>query len=242
MHENLAAMRKAKGLSQEELADRLGVSRQAISKWETGLTSPEMANIARLCEILETTPNRLMGYEEKPPEPEFSPYAAEEKPKRNWPKILVIILICIFGLNLLAVAGGIIFFSTVTSQRGDIASSVLDAQPPTQGELISDFNIIAGDPNGSARKLTVEFTPSFTNEDYEYSLVVIDDDGKEEIHPTELVAGSVCRAEIEVEIGSSQTRLIARANKAGTKDYQSETLAVILSVSENAVAWDTVIN
>ena len=42
--ENLKALRKAKGLSQEELAARLGVSRQAVSKWETGEAAPDLSN------------------------------------------------------------------------------------------------------------------------------------------------------------------------------------------------------
>ena len=40
--ENLKALRKAKGLSQEELAARLGVSRQAVSKWEADAAVPEL--------------------------------------------------------------------------------------------------------------------------------------------------------------------------------------------------------
>lgn len=47
--ENLKKIRKEQGLSQEELADQLGVSRQAISKWESGQAYPEMDKIIALC-------------------------------------------------------------------------------------------------------------------------------------------------------------------------------------------------
>lgn len=50
----LAEVRRARGLSQEELADSLGVSRQAVSKWERGESSPDTDNLialARLCDI-----------------------------------------------------------------------------------------------------------------------------------------------------------------------------------------------
>ncbi|MBR2587346.1 helix-turn-helix transcriptional regulator [Candidatus Saccharibacteria bacterium] len=49
--ENLAELRKLNKLSQERLATKVGVSRQSVSKWETGEAYPEMANILALCSI-----------------------------------------------------------------------------------------------------------------------------------------------------------------------------------------------
>ena len=49
--DNLRNLRKAKKMSQEKLAERVGVSRQSVSKWETGEAYPEMNNILVLCEI-----------------------------------------------------------------------------------------------------------------------------------------------------------------------------------------------
>lgn len=48
--ENLKKIRKYNNLSQEQLADELGVSRQAISKWESTIAYPEMDKIITLCE------------------------------------------------------------------------------------------------------------------------------------------------------------------------------------------------
>ena len=48
--ENLKKIRKDNNLSQEQLADELGVSRQAISKWESAVAYPEMDKIITLCE------------------------------------------------------------------------------------------------------------------------------------------------------------------------------------------------
>ena len=62
-HENLKALRKAKGLSQEELAARLHVVRQTISKWEKGLSVPDAEMLLRLAEVLDTTVSRLLGAE-----------------------------------------------------------------------------------------------------------------------------------------------------------------------------------
>ena len=60
-HENLKALRKDRGLSQEELAVRLNVVRQTISKWEKGLSVPDAAMLIRLAEVLDTTVSRLLG-------------------------------------------------------------------------------------------------------------------------------------------------------------------------------------
>ena len=60
-HENLRALRKDRGLSQEELAVRLNVVRQTISKWEKGLSVPDAAMLIRLAEVLDTTVSRLLG-------------------------------------------------------------------------------------------------------------------------------------------------------------------------------------
>lgn len=60
-YEQLAALRRTKGISQETLAEQLGVSRQAVSKWETGTAKPELDNILALCRILEVSPNELLG-------------------------------------------------------------------------------------------------------------------------------------------------------------------------------------
>ena len=50
--DKLAQLRKANNLSQEQLAEKLNISRQSISKWESGDTYPDMAKLIQLCEIL----------------------------------------------------------------------------------------------------------------------------------------------------------------------------------------------
>ena len=54
-YENLYQFRKEKGLSQEELGDIIGVSRQAVSKWETGERSPDLNNLVALCKEFDKT-------------------------------------------------------------------------------------------------------------------------------------------------------------------------------------------
>ena len=58
---NIRAIRKSKGLSQEELAIKLNVVRQTISKWERGLSVPDSDMLISLSEVLETPVSTLLG-------------------------------------------------------------------------------------------------------------------------------------------------------------------------------------
>lgn len=61
LNENIKAIRKSKGLSQEELAVKLNVVRQTVSKWEQGLSVPDSELLISLSEILETPVGVLLG-------------------------------------------------------------------------------------------------------------------------------------------------------------------------------------
>ena len=81
LSEKLQTLRKAAGLSQEQLAERLNVTRQAVSKWETGEGKPDIDNLLPLARLLGTTVDYLLDDEanqphaedprtETPPQPE----------------------------------------------------------------------------------------------------------------------------------------------------------------------------
>jgi len=59
--ENLRTLRKIKGLSQEELAIRLNVVRQTVSKWEKGLSVPDADLLIRIAEVFEVSVSELLG-------------------------------------------------------------------------------------------------------------------------------------------------------------------------------------
>ena len=60
----LVQLRKQKGLSQEALAERLNLSRQAISKWERGESSPDIENIIQLAKFYEVSFDELLSSDE----------------------------------------------------------------------------------------------------------------------------------------------------------------------------------
>lgn len=61
LNENIKAIRKSKGLSQQELAIKLNVVRQTISKWETGMSVPDSDMLISISEVLETPVSILLG-------------------------------------------------------------------------------------------------------------------------------------------------------------------------------------
>ncbi len=61
LNENIKNLRKSKGLSQEELAIKLNVVRQTVSKWENGLSVPDSAMLIALADELDTSVSELLG-------------------------------------------------------------------------------------------------------------------------------------------------------------------------------------
>ncbi len=79
LSERIIRARKAAGLSQEELGQRLGVTRQAVSKWETGQTKPDADMLVLLCRELGLTADYLLlGVEEPAQAPAPAPEREED--------------------------------------------------------------------------------------------------------------------------------------------------------------------
>ncbi|MBR2834323.1 MAG: helix-turn-helix domain-containing protein [Coriobacteriales bacterium] len=63
LKENLVMLRKMHGFSQEEIAEKIGISRQAYAKWETGATIPDIEKCSLLAEVYDTTIDSLIRTE-----------------------------------------------------------------------------------------------------------------------------------------------------------------------------------
>ena len=62
MLENLRAIRRERGMTQQDVADRLGISRQSLSNYENGNRQPEYALLCAMAELLRCPVSRLMGF------------------------------------------------------------------------------------------------------------------------------------------------------------------------------------
>lgn len=136
--ENLKTLRKQKGFTQEELAARLNVVRQTVSKWEKGLSVPDAELLTRLSEILEVPVSTLLG-SAIPDDEEPDEIAAQlarineqlavknRRSRRIW-RIVAIILIAVVIVNLLLIAVGVIAFDKleVTGSNSDRETSYIE--------------------------------------------------------------------------------------------------------------------
>lgn len=63
--QNIASLRRASQLTQEELGERLGVSRQTVAKWESGESLPDLTNASALADLLGVRLDDLVGHDEE---------------------------------------------------------------------------------------------------------------------------------------------------------------------------------
>ena len=81
-HQNLKFLREKSGMTQEELAEQLGITRQSVSKWELGINEPDLPTIRALCKILGCSYNALLGEEEIGVQENVSAPQAEPKAEK----------------------------------------------------------------------------------------------------------------------------------------------------------------
>jgi len=137
--ENLRNLRKQKGLSQEELAERLHIVRQTVSKWEKGLSVPDADLLIRIAEIFETSVSTLLGGTVDLSEDkniiaqkleQLNALLAEKnrRSRRIW-KAVTIILISIAAITLLM----FIFNMSATQNNGEVSTVITEQNAQITG-------------------------------------------------------------------------------------------------------------
>ena len=166
-NEILARERKARGLSQEDLAARIQVSRQAVSKWETGDAMPDLNKLLALADALEISLDTLCGREGQP---SAVPVAEGPAPLKKRPILLPFLCALLVGCLL---AGGLWTWrrqNIVPSQEAPAASAL--------AALPDDFTVSGVSFHGqSDYRVAYQFTPSVSGEPYTYQITFTDSDG-----------------------------------------------------------------
>nr|MBP3598122.1 helix-turn-helix transcriptional regulator [Eubacterium sp.] len=125
-NENLKSIRKQKGFTQEDLAIKVNVVRQTVSKWEKGLSVPDAVTLQKIAEVLEVSVGELLGADVKEEDRnELAEQLARINEQlairnRRWSRfwkvfgrvVLVIVLVW-----LILIVGGIISFKALTFQQ-----------------------------------------------------------------------------------------------------------------------------
>ena len=124
LSEKLYQLRKNSGLSQEQLAEQLNVSRQAISKWESGTAVPESEKLITISNYFGVSVDYLLKDDEED-KAKVTDSTIEEKPK-----MIAGIIICIAGILSMVIWGLLSIFS------------------PEASDQISDSSMITIDGNG----------------------------------------------------------------------------------------------
>ena len=153
LSENIKNLRKSKGISQEELAIKLNVVRQTISKWEKGLSVPDSEMLIKIAEELDTTVTVLLGEAITPNDTEEIKVLAaklellnEQFAKRNEArrKAIRIVFIVLGVLALLSIAFCLIeyiyFLNTMSEMNADI-SKIGGFDAPTEIYVTGNLKI-----------------------------------------------------------------------------------------------------
>lgn len=101
--DNLIKLRKGKSWSQEDLAEKLGISRQAVSKWEVGTSKPDIDNVIKISKLFEVSIDELVNNEII--KTEAISINVKRKSKKDvllvWLRRLLIVLIIIYFINVI---------------------------------------------------------------------------------------------------------------------------------------------
>ena len=122
LSEKIYALRRKNGLSQEALAEKIGVSRQAVSKWETGAATPELDKLRALCACFGVTLDELTG--EDTPDTKAETPEAQDTGK---PSGALGIVLCITGAVCLVLYGALMLLHpSATEQISESSAVTLD--------------------------------------------------------------------------------------------------------------------
>lgn len=171
LHEKIYELRKKNGLSQEALAESLGVSRQSVSKWETGEATPEVSKLLSLSKLFGVTTDYLLNDEmeeenvsetakNEMPSSDFEVTSVSEsrpiKKGRNVRTLVIILLICIVLCMLLPLIMAILGYS-IFQMSPDAETLYAETAPGYEIEIIPSVEPDETYPYGPDDTISVSY-------------------------------------------------------------------------------------
>ena len=238
--ENLIRARKARGMTQEELAARLSISRQAVSKWETGESLPDLYKLAALADELGVSTDELCGREPaalcgEVPATAFAGDAAERdafaeeirriaKQNRSLRYVVgILVLIC----------GVLTMLSGYRSLQNSKAPSNEITTPAPLPDTITVTGLTVSREVGNV--VVFRFVPSISGEGYEWSASCApDDNGLTSVEMT--TDGGICTVRL-LNVSQYDGVTLSATVTNGTES-RSICLATDIRDGENSISWD----
>lgn len=124
LSERIYRFRRKSGLSQEQLAERIGVSRQAISKWESGTSTPELEKLLALSECFHITLDELVREEAGSPGEDETPRKGEGSGAPKGMGLKAGIGLCLAGAICLILSGIMMVASPAAAEQLNAASVI----------------------------------------------------------------------------------------------------------------------
>lgn len=233
LNENLAKVRKERGLTQEALSVKLNVVRQTISKWEKGTAVPDVDTLCRIADALDVSVSTLLGYsghEDKIDTASIveslakinEQIAIRNRRAANTWKVLFLISLVIIGILI-----GKSYFGNSISEN---TSKVM------LPEKIEVSNICF---NCNSKDLICSFVPSIENDDITYSVTLSSHDNS---FPSATVVSEyengVCMATFDVSKLSEYAEYSVVLSIEYRGDVRNLTLADVFNFKENGCSWE----
>lgn len=217
--EVLLRRRKALGLSQEALAEQVQVSRQAVSKWETGDAMPDLGKLLALAEALNLSLDALCGQETAP----VLAVVSEDGPPRSRPSLLLPLCLLILGV-LLGTLGTWAYLQKDLVPAEEAAA--LSALPDT-------FTVTGVSFKGNGNSVVYTFVPSVTDEVYSYQISFTDSSGHSRVFDAACVGG-VCTG--TADIAPYDTFQVTATVSDGSSS-RSTAIALNLTFTSYSASW-----
>lgn len=215
--EKLISLRRAKGLSQEQLANIIDVSRQAVSKWETGESLPDLAKLILLCNTFDVS-LELCGRKSE------SASALPVAPSKPCIRITWLCAVALVVGLALGLTGG--FFS------------VFPGTPKQQTERVTITSLDIN-PQLYYQKINLVYSPSIAKDSFRYKVIKTDSAGKITSFPA-VYAEGVCTCDVTVDNYQGYFTLHSVIND-GVYEYTSG-LVKILEVDEGGCSYNELWN
>ena len=217
----LVQERKKRGWSQEELAARVQVSRQAVSKWETGDALPDLLKLLALADALRLSLDALCGREA--PSEAVSPAPETPAPASKyrwvWPILCGVLAVCLLVC-------GVWMWSrrnTVPAEAAQAASTLPDTL------TVSGVNFIGEDDD----RVSFRCVPSVVSEEYTYQITFADFGGPPQTFDVS-PSGGVCAGTVSVTGGGAFDVALVISSGAESRTVM---LATGLGFHKSGASW-----